>query len=272
MDEAAQADVLYERTDEGVAKLTLNRPETLNALTPEMMEELLERLREVKADRDTGSLILTGSGRGFCAGGDFKDPTKGVLSLGRGAPGRFLAYYQDVIREITLILREIRVLTVAAVNGPAFGQGFDLALACDIRIASETASFCAAWLRRAAVPAGGTTFLLPQLIGMSRAAEIILTARTVQAREAAEIGLVSAVLPIDEFDLGAMELASRLARGPRTAQWLTKQAMYTGASIDIRTALDQLAALQVTALSDPDYEESAAAFTERRLPSFGGGD
>jgi 2-(1,2-epoxy-1,2-dihydrophenyl)acetyl-CoA isomerase len=260
--------VLFDRSDDGVVKLTLHRPESLNALTQGMMEELLDHLRRVKDDDQVGALVLTGSGRGFCAGGDFKDQGEGVLPLGRGEPHRFLVYYREVIREITLLLRELRVPTVAAVNGPAYGQGFDLALACDIRVASKAASFCAAWLRRAAVPAAGTTFLLPQLIGMSRAAEILLSARTVDAEEAAAIGLVSSVLPPEDFDARTMQLATRLARGPRVAQWLTKEAMYAGVSLDIRTALNQLAALQVTALAHPDYAEASAAFVEGRPPTF----
>jgi len=257
------------KREDGIATIVLNRPERLNALNPTLDRELLAALQEVEGDRSVRVLILTGMGRAFCAGGDFKGPSE-LLELIGGPLHDFAAFYRSVIAPITLKLQGLPIPTIAMVNGLAYGHGFDLALACDLRIGSEEARFCVAWLRRGLIPAAGATWLLPRLIGVGRAAEIIFTAREVPAQEALELGILNKLVPADKLQEETMALAQRLARGPAVALRLAKLNLYRGLSIDLATALDMLGAYQAIAFRTEDFQEATRAFQEKREPVYRG--
>jgi enoyl-CoA hydratase/carnithine racemase len=261
--------VVIERLDGGVIVIRINRPERLNALGARHLKQLRDAVDAVGQGPDSRAILLTGTGKAFCVGGDFKD-ADGAASAAGSPPHEFLVFYRDVVRVLVLGLRNARVPTIAMVNGPAHGLGFDLALACDIRVGSELSSFCCAWLRRAIVPAGGTTWLLPPLIGMSRAAEIILSAREVGGEEADRIGILSRFFPHEQLEAETMALASAIAEGAPIALWLTKTALYEGQGLDGPAALDMLAGFQVVAFGSEDFTEAIQAFRDKRPPKFSG--
>lgn len=264
-----QKAIVLEQGDDGVAVLRINRPERMNAVSPRHLERILNIVETLGADRNARALVVTGAEPAFCAGGDFKDE-KGPLSVASGPPADFISFYREVLREIVLGLRRMRIPTIAMVNGPAHGVGFDLALACDIRIGSDRARFCAAWLRRGLVPAGGTTWLLPQVIGIGRAAEIILSAREVGAEEAERIGILSRCVQHEELEAETMAFARSIAAGAPVAQWLTKVALYEGQTMEGPGALDLLAAFQIVAFATEDFAEATDAFASKRPAKFSG--
>jgi 2-(1,2-epoxy-1,2-dihydrophenyl)acetyl-CoA isomerase len=255
--------------DRGVATVLLNAPEQLNALTPGDFADLRDALTEVRGSHSARVLVVKGAGRAFCAGGDFKG-SDGVVPLADGGGYGFIQAYETAIKPVVDGLLALPIPTIAMIGGPAYGSGLDLALACDIRIASTDAAFCVAWLRRALVPAAGTTWMLPRLIGLGRAAEIILTARQVGAEEAERIGLVTSVVAPDELEGHTYETAASLGRGAPIALALTKKSLYAGTALTFEAALQALAAYQTITFGSSDFREATDAFLERREPQFSG--
>lgn len=255
--------------DGGVATVLLNAPEQMNALSPGDFGELRDVIAQVRDSGTARVLIVKGAGRAFCAGGDFKG-SDGVVPLADAGGYGFIQAYETAIKPVVDGLIALPIPTIAMVGGPAYGSGFDLALACDVRIASTEAAFCVAWLRRALVPAAGTTWMLPRLIGLGRAAEIILTARTVGAEEAERIGLVSSVVSPDELEGHTLETAGLLARGAPIALALTKKSLYAGTALSFEDALQALAAYQTITFGSSDFREATDAFLEKREPQFSG--
>ena len=256
--------VLSERVGD-VGVLTLNRPNKMNAIDRDLIESLECAIKEARDD-GVRALLLTGSGKGFCAGADLTAPpgqghTPGTESLAR--KGMPLGYP-------SLLLQQFPRPTIAAVNGAAVGAGFGLALACDIRIASESARFSAIFAKRALSPDYGCTQLLPIIVGMSKALELMYTGDIIDAGEAERIGLVSCVAPDEELLERAMGLAHKLASGPSVAHELTKRLAYSAYSRELH---DQLwlegQASQATG-STEDRAEGVRAFHERREPVFKG--
>lgn len=259
----AHETVTYE-VHEGIATITLNRPRRLNAIDPTLSRELREVLGEAAADRTARCLVLTGAGRGFCAGLDLSQVPSDVRNFSPGDALR--ASFHPIIRAIV----EMEKPVIAAVNGTAAGAGASLALACDFRIASTEASFLQAFVRIGLVPDSGATYFLPRLIGYARALELAMLGEIVDAERALEIGLVTRVVPAEDLAKETETLARRLADGPTFALALTRKAMIFGGNADLERALDYEADLQTLAASTADAFEGIAAFLEKRPARFTG--
>ena len=248
----------------GVATLTLNRPDALNALTVLMKIELLGALRRVERDAGVRAVILTGAGRAFCAGQDLRERLEpDAAPLGVELRER----YNPIIRAMRSLPKPI----VAAVNGVAAGAGASLAMACDLRIAADTASFALAFGRVGLVPDSGATWFLPRLVGATRAAELALLGDPVTAADAVRLGLVGRVVAAAELATEARSVAARLAAGAPRAIALTKRALNATWERDLESTLDYEAHLQDMAGRTSDHREGMAAFLEKRPPRFSGG-
>jgi len=247
----------------GVATITLNRPDALNALTVPMKRELLAAFRSVERAAAVRAVILTGAGRAFRAGQDLRERLQpDAAPLGVEVRER----YNPIIRAMRALPKPI----VGAINGVAAGAGASLALACDIRIASEAASFALAFGRVGLVPDSGATWFLPRLVGAARATEMALLNDSIPAAEALRIGLVGRVMPADQLTTEAVAIAARLAAGAPKAMALTKRALQATWSQDLDAALDYEGHLQDTAGRTRDHAEGLAAFVEKRPPKFTG--
>ena len=254
--------ILYEVRD-GLALLTLNRPEALNAVTFGMIDELIDALGRAEADEGVRALLVTGAGRAFCAGQDLKSVTD--------------ASREDTVRLVTeryptLILKfqSVAKPIVAAVNGVAVGSGFNLALACDIRIASDKASFGAVFVRIGLGPDSGVVYFLPRLAGTAKAAELLFTGAIIDAAEAERLGIVNRVVPAEALMEEALGFAGELATGPTRAIGIAKRGLYGSLSLDLAQSLALEGQLQTEALASSDYQEGVRAFLEKRPPQFRG--
>lgn len=253
--------VLLQEQAGGVRILTLNRPDALNALNAELRHDLLAAINAARRDDATRAVMITGAGRGFCAGADLRGGTgerefRLVLS----------AEYNPLIQAI----RELPKPVVAAVNGVAAGAGVSLALAADLVIAADDARFVPAFNRIGLVPDSGLARVLVRSLGRHRAMEILLGERQLGAAEARDLGLVSAVVPTGELDRAARELAARVAGGPTRAIGMTKRLLNASEDATLADALAAEAALQELAGRTEDHAEGVAAFGEKRDPRFNG--
>lgn len=253
--------IIYEKQN-GVAAITLNRPQALNAFTPQMNSELQDALKDADQDKTIRCFLLTGSGRAFCAGQDLKSRTREQ----RGSLGASL---REKYNPIILRLRRTEKIVLAAVNGVAAGAGCNLALACDLRIASEEAQFIQAFVRVGLAPDSGGSFILPRLVGLSKAMELLLLGEPVDAKEALRIGLVAKVVPASEFSGAARKMAEKLASGPRSIG-LIKRAMNRAFLSELEAQLEYEAYLQEIAGRSADFDEGVRAFLEKRPPVFTG--
>jgi 2-(1,2-epoxy-1,2-dihydrophenyl)acetyl-CoA isomerase len=246
-----------------VATITLNRPDALNSLTVPMKVALLAALRKVDRDGSVRAVVLTGAGRAFCAGQDLKERLEpDAAPLGVEVRDR----YNPIIRGMRSSPKPI----VGAINGVAAGAGAALALACDIRLASDAASFTLAFGRVGLVPDSGATWFLPRLVGDARAAEMALLNEPVRAEEAARIGLIGRVVAADQLLAEAGAVAAKLATGAPRALAMTKRALATTWDRDLDAALDYEAHIQDLAGRTADHREGMAAFLEKRPPTFTG--
>jgi 2-(1,2-epoxy-1,2-dihydrophenyl)acetyl-CoA isomerase len=247
----------------GVATITLNRPASLNSLTVPMKVELLGALRRVERDTAVRAVILTGAGRAFCAGQDLRERLEpDAAPLGVELRER----YNPIIRAIRALPKPI----LAAINGVAAGAGASLAMACDLRVAADTASFALAFGQVGLVPDSGATWFLPRLVGGTRASELALLGDSVTADDALRLGLVGRVVPAGDLLTEARELAVRLAAGAPRAMALTKRALAGTWDRDLEGALEYEAHLQDMAGRTNDHREGMAAFLEKRPPRFSG--
>jgi len=277
-------DVLIEKRESGVALITLNRPDSLNAMGGRLMPLLAQYLRECAADRKVRAVVLTGAGRAFCAGGDVKGMAAGrdaVLNAGgNGAaaeetsPAAALYYGVEGLRqsqrETSLMLHTMPKPTIAAVNGHAVGAGLSLALACDIRIASDQAKLGTVFRNVGFSGDFGGSWLLQRLVGIGKARELYFTGEILPADEAHRIGMVNRVVPHDQLMAETMAFAERIASGPALAFARMKENLNRGATSDFATALD-MEALNMRLSGDTrDHREAAQAFVEKRQPVFRG--
>jgi 2-(1,2-epoxy-1,2-dihydrophenyl)acetyl-CoA isomerase len=249
--------VRFEVAD-GVATITLNRPEVLNSIDEPTGQALAEAFRRAAAEPAVRCVVLTGAGRGFCAGQDLKEPQDDLAEVIRRR-------YNAIVRAILACPQPV----LASVNGVAAGAGCSFALACDLRIASDRASFVQSFARVGLVPDSGASFFLPRLVGFGRAMELALLAEPVDAARALALGLVNRVVPHDELAAATAEWAGRLAAGP-LGLTLVKQALRFGAVHDLEATLANEAELQGRAGASLDHREARAAFAEKRPPRFQG--
>lgn len=253
--------------DGSVARITLTRPDKLNALTQVMSDELCDAFEKVRDDEEVRSVLLTGAGRGFCAG---QDLTEFEESYRAGERPDIEAHLERTYHRLIPLMVETPQPVVAAVNGVAAGAGVSLAVACDIRIASEDARFTQAFVKIGLVPDSGGTWLLPRVVGYARALELSLTGDMVDARTALDIGLVSQVLPAEAFLDQAAAYAARLAALPTRALASAKRLIREGLNADLDTSLKAEAKAQAEMGQSEDHLEGVMAFAEKRQARFTG--
>jgi 2-(1,2-epoxy-1,2-dihydrophenyl)acetyl-CoA isomerase len=259
------AHLLVDTTADGVRTIVLNRPERLNAVNPVLAEELPVAMAAAAADDSVRVVVITGAGRGFCAGLDLAEP----VPIDTGTrPSKLDPYYWVGRWVLSIVSCEKPVL--AAINGPAAGAGFGLALACDIRLAQADAKCTAGYVRRGLSPDAGVSWMLPRLIGQSRAMEIVMTGRDVAADEAERIGLVTQVYAADQFADAVRAYASQLAAGPPLALALSKRLLWRSAEATLDAQLREELVHIKTCFGTADVREAMAAFKEKRMPRFGG--
>ena len=262
----AYEDLTLQKRESGVALLTLNRPQRLNAVRWQSWDEIEDAIERVASDDEVRALLITGSGRGFCTGTDLVDarPLPDLPALGRSE--RHRAPYSSTAKLIAC-----PIPTIAAVNGAAVGAGLSLCLACDIRIASETARFSAIWSQRGLLADFGATYLLPRIVGMAKGLELMYTGDIIDAEEALRIGLVSRVVPADDLMPTALALAERLAQGAPIALELVKRLAYRQwlADLNEQVRLEEFYQRNRT-MDSEDAREGLQAFMEKREPRFGG--
>ena len=262
------ADLLFE-VDSNVATITLNRPDRLNAISGPMLESLSQALRDADHDRDVRVIIITGAGRGFCAGLDLKDLVAGTGIGSNGADGLANARF-DLANSPPIVLHTTDKPVICAINGPAAGYGMDLALGADIRIASRDAKLAAVFTRRGILPESGGAWLLPRLIGWEKAAEIAFAGRTLSAQEALEAGLVSHVVEPDQLLPTTRQLAAEIAANAPLAVQATKRMMRLGLEETFEANVHHVFLQLLPLFGSKDFREGVQAFVEKREPQFQG--
>jgi len=250
---------------EQIATITFNRPETLNAFSALSFREFIQALKEMDADEGIRVVIITGAGRAFSAGLDLDEARKGPPESGLQ-----ITPLQDTVAWIPHIMRNMKKPVIASLNGVAAGAGFTIALACDIRIASEEVKMGAAFVRVGLIPELGSTYTLPRLIGLAKACELCFTGKTIDAKEAKAIGLVNEVVPRDELATATAKMAAEIVASAPIAVELAKKALYQGLDSDLVTQLHFEQLGQSTCFKSEDFREAINAFSEKRKPVFRG--
>lgn len=254
--------------DGAVVTVRMNHPDTRNAVsTAEQMAEFSTVCAEIRADSTVRAVILTGNGTAFCAGGNVKDMAA-KRGIAEGSPYRIRNTYRDGVQRIPLSLYELEVPVIAAINGPAIGLGLDLACMCDIRIASDKALFAESFVKLGIVAGDGGAWLLPRIVGLPKATLMALTGDTISAAEALVCQLVTLVVPGNELEVEARNLAHRIAANPGHALRLTKRLLREGQHVRLDTLLELSAAFQALAHHTADHEEAVDAFLTKRPPHF----
>ena len=260
----------------GIAVITFNQPERLNGTTQEMKRDLVETLLQAQMDDQVRVIVITGTGRGFCAGDSLGGPaptgtSKALVPDIPGGHNNAIGTYEGlraISQPLNVALRQLDKISIAAINGVAIQTGLSLALACDFRIASTSARLGSATLRFGLLPDEGGQFLLVQMMGVAKTMDFLMRKRIVSAEEALELGLVHEVTAPDALMERSMALARELANGPQVSMRLLKRTIYNAAEMTFAHALDDIAAK--TAITDhhPDSREGVAAFREKREPKF----
>ncbi len=257
-----ESSVIVEQSD-SIATITLNRTKAMNALNKELVDELARILVSLQEDKGVRCIVLTGNGKAFCAGGDL-----GYLS-GINNPSAFRKFIVDVGR-LALTIMNMEKPVIAMVNGVAAGAGFNLALACDIVMCAQSARFCQSFSKVGLIPDCGGLFLLPRLIGLHKAKELMFTADLIDAAAASSLGLVNRVVEDDKLKEEVYALAHKLAESAPIPLAFTKKIINRSFDLDVETILEREADLQTVCVETQDYKEGVTAFKEKRKPVFKG--
>lgn len=256
--------------DGTILTVTLNQPERRNPISDQaMVDALCEAMADADADMGVRVVILTGAGTAFSSGGDLKQMKAGA-GLRAGLPAQTRRNYKTGIQRLPLMFQALEVPVVAAVNGPAIGAGLDLATMCDIRIAAESAKFAESFVKLGIIPGDGGAWLLPRIVGFSRATELALTGEMFDAKTALEYGLVSHVVPDADLMTKAREVAGKISANPPHAVRMTKRLLREGQTSGLANILEMSAAMQSLAHATRDNDEAIDAFIEKRSPVFRG--
>lgn len=266
------ADLLFE-VENHIATITLNRPESYNAFSEEMITKWIEALETVRDDDSIRVVIVKGNGKAFCAGGDIKamHAGEGFFKSKEDITSTGLARKNSLwkkIQRIPLLLEEIDKPVIAQVHGFAMGAGLDMALMCDIRIAAKSAKLSESYINVAIVPGDGGAYYLPKLVGIDKALDMFWTARMLTAEEAKEIGLVTFVVDDEELEQFTRNYADKLANGPQTAIRFIKRAVYQSQKMDLRSALDYISSQMAIVTELDDFKEGVDAVVNKRKPVY----
>lgn len=251
------------KTEDGVGRITLADPDTRNSITSEdTVEALLDALHDAETDPEVAVVILDAKGPAFSSGGNVKDMAarEGLFA---GAPADQLESYRETIQQVTRFLATTDLVTIASVNGPAVGAGFDLVLGCDLRLGSRNARFAHTFIEMGIIPGDGGAWLLPRVVGWQRATELALTARFVTAAEAETYGILLEIVPEDKLASRVDELAQTIASKPRPAVTMAKRLLRQARSMDLDGFLEFSAALQAVAHTTPEHETAVARYVEK---------
>jgi enoyl-CoA hydratase/carnithine racemase len=265
------SDLLIQERDGHILTITLNLPEKRNPISDNaMVDALCDAFEAADQNVDVRCVILTGAGSAFSSGGDLKMMRAGTGGLRSGNPVETRRNYKYGIQRLPLMFQALEVPVVAAVNGPAIGAGCDLACMCDVRVAGQSAKFAESFVKLGIIPGDGGAWLLPRIIGFSRAVELSLTGEMVDADEALRIGLVSHVVPDADLMIRAHEVATKIAANPPHAVRMTKRLLREGQTADLKNILEMSAAMQALAHATKDNDEAIEAFIGKRVPVFKG--
>lgn len=257
--------------DGAVLTVTLNMPDKRNPISDNaVVDAICETFEEADRDMSIRVAILTGAGSAFSSGGDLKTMEPDVGSLRASLPAKTRRNYRVGIQRLPLMFHNLELPVIAAVNGAAVGAGCDLALMCDVRVAGQSARFAESFVKLGIVPGDGGAWLLPRIVGFSKATELALTGEMIDAAEALRIGMVSEVVPDEELMTAARRIADKIAANPPYATRMTKRLLRAAQTADLPNILDMSAAMQALAHATADNDEAIKAFNERRSPNFNG--
>ena len=267
-------DLLFS-VENNIARIVLNRPESLNAFSEEMIESWIEALETVRDSDDIRVLVVSGNGRGFCSGGDIKSMANGEGFLKSDGSSDYtstaLARKNSLwkkVQRVPLLLQEIDIPVIAVLHGFAFGAGFDMTLACDIRIAAANTKIAESYVKAGIVPGDGGAYFLPRLAGVDKALELLWMGEVLTAYQAKELGLVTHVVHEDELTDFVETYVEKLANAPQQVLRFTKRAVYQGLEMNLRTSLDMISSSMGILTELEDYREGVNALVEKRKPSF----
>ena len=258
--------IIYEQ-DHRVVTITLNRPDTRNALSGDLIDGLINALEKANRDKNVGCVILTGAGKSFSSGGNLQE-IKNMTTKDNMSQSQLEDWYRFGIQKIPLTMNAIDVPIVAAVNGHAIGAGNDLCTMCDIRIAGEDAKFSESFLRIGIIPGDGGSWFLPKIIGLSRAAEMILTCDVLDAEKALNWGLVSQIVKNEELIIQAKKIANKIASQPPEATRRAKRLLRMSQNVSLDNALEMAASQQSILQMMEDHREALDALIEKRKPKY----
>jgi enoyl-CoA hydratase/carnithine racemase len=259
-------DILFKKEDR-VATIMFNRPDSLNALGGTMREDIIDAISDVKKDKNIGALVITGAGRAFCAGGNIKEMERMSIEVALVERREFV---RGVAHKIIMEIRGLKKPVIACINGHAIGAGCNIALACDMRIASDKAKLGVGFINMGLVSDYGGLYFLPRLVGVPKAIEMYFTGDVINAIEAERIGMVNKAVPHEELEKTTYELAGRIAKKAPIALGMIKDIIYKGLNMNLADELDLEADAQSICLKTEDHREGARAFLEKREPVFKG--